>query len=609
MHQNESLNLHKRAIAQLKVGKLQEGVAILEQALELNPGSGDLHCDIATAVWQMGDATRAGVHFEKALKLGPKRPHIQNNAGYFIMESNNLREAERHLRKAIELKQDYAEAYNNLGLCLHRQNKLDEAEANFIAAIRLKPLWPNPHFNIGSLYHQKRFFARAEAAYKKTIELFPGHVPATFGLAEIMMALGRTTELRPYLDRTIQLDPRYEQAWVALARHHEKMGEFDAAENVVERAEKYIPDSPEIMIVRAAAFLRRGENEKAAEALDKAAKRLAQIRVPDSYMHAEMAQNYDKLGQVEKAIFWAKSASEIDKKNAAQKNLSLDMFITAIDGYRRATKSSSSWRSAPPLPKDLPTPFFLVGFPRSGTTLLDQILSGHPDIVVAEELPGLHNATVCVAADKKKAVWDALVEMDHADIEEARYAYFNTFKEFGVQISPKQVFIDKLPLNLVYTPLIHRLFPDAKFILALRHPCDSVLSCYMQHFMLNEAMIHFSDLEDGARLYNLSFTAWEEAAAAMKFNVHEVRYENVVADLKSEVDRALQFLGLEWKEGMADFDALARARNIRTPSAAQVRQKIYTRAKGRWHKYREFMGNAPEILRPWAEKFGYEMDQ
>lgn len=260
------------------------------------------------------------------------------------------------------------------------------------------------------------------------------------------------------------------------------------------------------------------------------------------------------------------------------------------------------------MPDGWPQLVFLVGFPRSGTTLLDQILSGHPDIEVAEERNGLAYPGNFIIKTKNKTVPEALSSLTADEIANLRHMYFKAMKEMGFKLRPGSVFIDKLPLNLVYAPFIHRLFPDAKFILALRHPCDSVLSCFMQPFQLNESMMHFLDIENGAKFYDLSFSAWEEAAAALKLKYHTVRYENVVSDLKSEVDAALKFLELDWHEGMENFDQTAQGRRIKTPSASQVSQKIYTRAKGRWHKYREYMGKAPDILRPWIEKYGYEFE-
>lgn len=168
-----------------------------------------------------------------------------------------------------------------------------------------------------------------------------------------------------------------------------------------------------------------------------------------------------------------------------------------------------------------------------------------------------------------------------------------------------------MPLNLVYAPVIHRIFPDARFILALRHPCDCVLSCYMQYFAFNQAMLHMTDLKSAAKIYDLSFDAWDVFVKTLVLNVCTVKYENIVGDLKSEATKALEFMGLDWRDELARFDKTAQKRSIMTPSARQVREKIYTRALARWKKYEDQMqkAGALDILLPWADKHGYPLDQ
>ncbi len=223
---------------------------------------------------------------------------------------------------------------------------------------------------------------------------------------------------------------------------------------------------------------------------------------------------------------------------------------------------------------------------------------------MAEEKPALRAAEIKIKGDGKKPAWELLDKIDDAGIEAARSSYFSAMKDSGSLLKPDGVFIDKMPLNLVHAALIKRLFPDARFILALRHPCDCVLSNYMQRFYPNDAMANMLDMDDAAALYDRSFSAWEDAVRVMDLKFHAVRYEDVVSDLKGEIEKALGFLGLGWQDGVSAFDETAKKKLINTPSRTQVSQKLYTRAKGRWHKYRDYMGGVPEKLRPWAEKFG-----
>ena len=147
--------------------------------------------------------------------------------------------------------------------------------------------------------------------------------------------------------------------------------------------------------------------------------------------------------------------------------------------------------------------------------------------------------------------------------------------------------VDKHPLHMARMPLIHRLFPDAKIILVERHPCDAVLSCFMANFQLNHAMRSFTDLEEAARTYDAVFDAWTRAEALLPLQVHRIRYERMVEDLEGEMRPLLAFLGLPWDEKVLDNRASAAARgHVRTASYAQVTEPIYTRAAGRWERYR-----------------------
>lgn len=462
--------LHAQALHCLKAGRKAEGIALLKQAIDLYPSSGDLHAELASALGQNGEIEQAAEHYKKAARLSPKQPFIHYACGHFLLQTGNAAEAERCFRKVFALQPENTDALANIGTCLQRQRKFDEAERIFTDVAARDPV------NIEALY----------------------------GLGQI----------------------------------------------------------------------------------------------------------YDTRGDIARAFTCLRQANEVQSCDPITKAISLRVFPGLIGKFRGliASGEAASW-TAPPMPDDAPQLVFMVGFPRSGTTLLDQILSGHPDIEVAEERLGLAAAGNHIIATRKKSVPDALSSLSGGEIQKLRAIYFSALKGMGFSLRPGSVFIDKLPLNLIYAPFIHRLFPEAKFILALRHPCDSVLSCYMQLFVINEAMIHFLDLERAARFYDQAFAAWDEAQAALKLKTHVVRYENVVQDLKGEVEAALGFLGLDWHEGMEKFDETARSRRIKTPSSGQVSQKIYTGARGRWHKYREYMGNVPEILRPWIEKFGYEIDE
>jgi Sulfotransferase family len=158
-------------------------------------------------------------------------------------------------------------------------------------------------------------------------------------------------------------------------------------------------------------------------------------------------------------------------------------------------------------------------------------------------------------------------------------------------------------------PVIQRFFPDARYILALRHPCDVLLSCFLTNFQINNAMANFLDLGDAATLYDQTFAYWEKARATFNLPVREVVYERLVEDTTRELRPLFDWLELDWPGDDQDHREAARARGVvYTASYAQVTEPIYTRARGRWHNYRAHLEPVLETMRPWTEKFGYSLE-
>ena len=248
-------------------------------------------------------------------------------------------------------------------------------------------------------------------------------------------------------------------------------------------------------------------------------------------------------------------------------------------------------------------PVFLVGFPRSGTTLLDTILRSHSSIDVVEEQPAVNLANAFV---KKSGYADIGQALPQEVLVGARKAYITELDKHREPIDNKSILIDKLPLNLLQIPLIQQLYPRAKFILALRHPLDTILSCWMQNFKLNSAMANMVDLDRIVEFYCVAMEIFKICRAKYNLNVHEIRYEDLLEDLSGETSALLKFLDLDWEDQMENYQktALKRGR-IKTPSYSQVVQPIYKDAKYRWLNYEKHLRQYITQVEPWIDEFGY----
>jgi hypothetical protein len=188
-----------------------------------------------------------------------------------------------------------------------------------------------------------------------------------------------------------------------------------------------------------------------------------------------------------------------------------------------------------------------------------------------------------------------------------RQKYFELTARATRQPLSEKILVDKLPLNIVHLGLIHRIFPDAHILMAVRHPCDVVLSCFMQKFHLNDAMANFSTIEETAALYNKVMSLYEKYQQELPLKIHYVKYERLLNDLEGETCHLASFLGIEWNEAMLNYRKTALDKGyINTPSYASVSEGIYHHATGRWKRYAEQMAPAKNLLNPWINSFDYD---
>jgi tetratricopeptide (TPR) repeat protein len=343
----------------------------------------------------------------------------------------------------------------------------------------------------------------------------------------------------------------------------------------------------------AALALRDGDAEAAKSLL-----RSGSADADPSRWHWLMARIHDALDEPADAFAEAQAMN----RSVADRETWLARGRDYVAAVRAVADIATPQWAAKIRPLDPPergSPVFLVGFPRSGTTLLDTFLMGHPDSMVLEEVPLLGAAQEALGAGPD------LAHRSPAELQTARDAYFAAMDEHVPEEFAGLV-IDKFPLNMLEVPSIHALFPDSKMVFAQRHPCDCVLSCFMQAFAMNDSMSPFLDIESAADFFDAAMSFWTRCAEIFPLDVHRIVYEDLVVDPEACLRPLVDFLGLGWREGLLDHQSTAKARGtISTPSYAQVTQPLTRRPSGRWKRYREQLEPVLPILLPWAERLGY----
>ena len=488
------------------------------------------------------------------------------------------------------------------------EGDLAGAAAFLAQALAVTPDDPMLHYDMGIVQRQRGDLATAAACYRKALALQPAFVAACYNLANILNEQGDTSAAAEHYERVVTLDPRHVRALGGLCHCYEALNQPDKARAAVEQTLRLDPGNPIARRV-AATLLRIDKNPEEGYRI------LSQTTVPDDHrlamgIHFELGKLCDTTQRYEEALFHFHEGNRHLRALAPTAEADRLAWLHTMDKLQqRFTRDwVDSWHEggSGTVPAHCDPPLvFLVGFPRSGTTLLDQILDSHPQIQVIEEKPLLAELVQRLST-MGPGYPDTLATLSTQDIESLRGHYFARARQY-VELRHGAWLVDKMPLNIVHAGLCARVFPEAKYLLALRHPCDTCLSCFMQPFAHNEAMASFYTLDDSAALYDLTMGLWRQYTMLFPFQVHAIKYEDLVEDFTAQVGRLLEFLDIPWDDSVADYARHATRRgHINTPSYNQVTQPIYRSARYRWLRYRPWLGAVEDRLRPWLAFFSYQ---
>lgn len=536
----------------------------------------------------------------------PNHPDVLHLLGLISLKGKAPEQAEKFIRLALSLAPDKAFFHVNLGNALRQQGKNDDARKAYDKAVTHDPRFPGIYVNRGTLNAEEGLAEEALRDFEKLIDLNPDQPEGYLRMGRLCTELGQFTRAVETYRAGLKARPEGPMLLLGLAGALERAGELDEAVVVSEKALAALPDHPGVLGIWARAKRRQGHLEEARDRLE----RIEVAKLPPEMrriIHGELGQIYDRLNEAADAFGHFIAQNSAAAKMGDQMGIDKQTYMAQVQGLRAAFTSDwvSSWAKIDPAALcKIPTPVFLVGFPRSGTTLLDQFLDAHDGVEVLEEQPVL--LPIRDALRQEGGYPQALGGLDVSRINELRTLYLRELEKAGVDPQSKIV-INKLPLNIIHAGLIGRIFPEARFILALRHPADAVLSCFMQDFQLNASMAHFLTLKDSAALYDAVMSLWRQTRELLPLSVAEVRYEGLIEDPQAALAGVLELLGISWQGSQGDHVAHARARGtIRTPSYSQVTEPLYSRAAGRWQRYESQLDGILPRLQPFIQEFGYD---
>jgi tetratricopeptide (TPR) repeat protein len=615
-----------------ELGQWREATQAYAVAQAHQPDSVPVLVELAHASQEAGDADRAGDCYRRAERLAPNDLQLQTAYGSFLLAQGSFHDALDKFTRCERLRPGDAMALLGTCRCLYGMGQRDRALELFARIAQIAQDLPDYQEELGDCLNEL-----AEC----------GDRDSHWGIAaDQLLRSGNSNRLLPLLEKMLVANPSNATAWNLKGLHHVLAKQVDAAEAAFKRAIEANPSWPDAYanlanlyesanrvaeakaIAEAAPQLDAAKSELLSDSfvvielvLARAARRqknfslamlhlarIDQLKRNDEQRERalfERGNMLDQAGDLTGAMSAFTEANALGRARWVTTHPRSNMFVDSVEQLLRLVGSgwARQWRPTGAPPPEI-APVFLAGFPRSGTTLLNQVLGSRDDVCIMEEEP-VFSAILNVVRTLPRGYANSIRDFDAIDIEYLRGHYFAAARKH-VALDPSKMLVDKMPFHLTQAGLIHRVFPESKFLHAIRHPCDSILSCFMQNFTDNVAMANFFRLKDAVALYARTMDLWEAYQRDLPIPVYGLRYEDLVDDLEGESRKLCEFLQLDWQDTMLQFStkALDRGR-ITTPSYHQVSQPIYRESRFRWERYRNQLMPYLPALRPYIVKLGY----
>jgi tetratricopeptide (TPR) repeat protein len=525
------------------IGRAEQAIAHYEQVLAVTPDSAEAHFNLGNVLLAFGRHQEAIARYEQALAIRPDYAEAHNNCGHAQLAFGRTGEAISRYLRAIAVRPDFAEAHTNIGCALQQLGRFKEAIPHHQRALAIKPDYAEAHTHLGGALHRLDRAEEACAHCRKSIALNPDYADAHYGLGIALEALGRADEARVALERAVELAPKRAQYHLALALS----GRFRAGDARLKAIEELMREE-------------------------------ASLSVEDRIaLHFALGKAFADLERHEPSFRHLLEGNALKRQRTPYDEAATLRFFERIEAVFTPDLMQRMRGGGDPSR----TPVFVVGMPRSGSTLIEQILASHSKVFGAGELEEFGKAVFSLGkANGGSATFPEIVPTLPA--EALRQLGGSYLDAIGAAATPAERIVDKLPLNFAFVGLIHLALPNARIIWARRDPIDTCVSCFSTLFGGDQP--HTYDLGELGRYHRAYEALMQHWQRVLPDGVLlEVRYEQVVEDLEGEARRMLEHCGLEWEEACLAFHETRRA--VQTASVAQVRRPIYRSSVGRWRAY------------------------
>lgn len=616
---NPNVGLYQSNIAEMYrlLGKPELAVHHGKIALGLRPDHADTYNNLGIAYFDTGDYEMAAKHYEHALRLRPAFPEAFSNLGNAQRQTKKLPDAEANYRRAIALKPGYAEAYNNLGSALRDMERHEESEVAYRKAISLRPGYVDAMCNLILSLKDLKKYDEGLAVAEQVIRIKPDSADALCYAGAIHIEQKNPEKALALINRSLAIEPNKPETLNMLGRAHFESGNAEKAVEVYQRAISLKPTLSDSYNNMGNALKELGRFTEALAAFDKALE-----LAPDSYgayvnlvdtkkfttsddrhlvameaykasfdtmpeekrmhLHFALGKAYDDLKRYDDAF-------ENLVQGCQRKRASISYNEDEVLGYFERIKNVVTRdviTSFEGKGVDSKLPIFVLGMPRSGTTLVEQIIASHPRVKGAGELKDLSDTINSVRDSKGNvAPFPELLPVINGDeLQKIATAYL---RRLQAHAPGAERITDKMPSNFYFAGLIHLAMPNAKIIHTNRNPVDTCVSCFSKLFAGEQSQTYdLAELGRYYRAYSGLMDHWRDVLP--KGALLDVVYEDVVADTEGQARRILDFCGLEWDPKVLNFHK--NERPIKTASASQVRKPIYSSSVARWRNYESHLG-------------------
>ena len=590
-----------------------------EKAIALDPGMASAHSNLGIAYYDKEDLDKAKACHEKALSIDNKLAPSLNNLGSISRQQEDSDKAMEYYHKAVAANPGYLEPMNNLGLVLIENQRFAEAITPLTNAVQQNPEYADAQCNLGFTYSALENFDKAFPCFQKALEVRPDYREALVGLTGVYMGLDMHTEAESTLKKALELDDDKAEIHSMLAGIYNELALLDKADAEYEKALELNPELVPAYMGRGHMLMEQGDFDKAEDNFTKAMeynedrlgvhfaftqlrkvkqnnehfKALREVEDVESLKGNEAINYYYALGKCHDDIGEHEKAFEYYIQGAKMKRTTLGYDVNSNESMSNQIKAVFNQQFLHRLKgqgHDSDTPIFVLGMPRSGTTLNEQIIASHPNVFGAGELRDLKALANRVTTNGVKTFPTNLAGLTTDVLKQLGEQYVEGLKARAPG-SPHVT--DKMPGNFQLVGLIHLALPNAKIVHIKRSPLDTCISCFTRLFRHNQNQSY--DLFEQGRFYRDYYNLmqhWRDVLPEGAF--YEVQYEDLVQDNENQTRALIEFCNLPWDD--ACLESHKTKRTIKTASITQVRQPIYTTSLERWKRYDKFLGPLREGL-------------